>query len=344
MPDPTKDNEDGELAVTYFGDMPDGTRIERLTLQGGGLTASILTYGTVVQDLRLEDHDHALVLGFESFAPYLTQSPYFGATAGRCANRIRGGHLELDGKVFQLDRNFIGKHSLHGGAASFGKRVWSIEAQSSNQLSLTLNAKDGEMGYPGNMTARVTYALLDGGVLDIEMEARSDAPTLCNLAHHSYFNFGSADISDYLLSVDAGYFLPVDDELIPTGETRSVADTVFDFRSPHPIRQAHPVDHNYCLSERRTKIRTVATLRDVTSGVTMQLRTTEPGLQVYDGAKLDIEAKGLDGRTMKAYSGIALEPQVWPDANNQSHFPQAVLRPGEIYKQHTQYIFSKDTT
>jgi aldose 1-epimerase len=176
------------------------------------------------------------------------------------------------------------------------------------------------------------------------MQAETDAPTLCNLAHHSYFNLGGETISDHLLKVDAESYLPVDDELIPTGEERPVAGTRFDFRTSAPVRQAHPVDHNFCLSRERRPLRSVAWLENPATGVGLELRTTESGLQVYDGAKINVDLPGLTGQSMRAHAGIALEPQVWPDANHHPGFPQAVLRPGERYAQQTQYIFSKDPT
>ncbi len=329
--------------MTRFGEMPDGTPVERVTLRGGGLTANVLSYGAVLQDLRLEGCDAPLVLGFDSFAPYLTHSPYFGATAGRCANRIRDGHLELDGQTWQLDRNFLGKHMLHGGSAGMGKRVWRIEAVAADSVTLAITLEDGEMGFPGRLEARVTFALLARGVFDIRMEAETDAPTLCNLAHHSYFALGAETISDHLLEVDAESYLPVDADLIPTGEIRPVAGTGFDFRKPAPIRQAHPVDHNFCLAAARRRLTRVARLENPGNGLAMELRTTEPGLQVYDGSKIDIDLPGLAGQPMRRHAGIALEPQTWPDANHHDNFPGAVLRPGERYRQHTQYIFSKDT-
>lgn len=330
---------------TVFGTMPDGTEVEKLTLQGGGLTASFLTYGAVLQDLRLEGHGRPLVLGFPEFAPYLTHSPYFGATAGRCANRIRDGHVELDGKARQLDRNFLDKHTLHGGVDGVGKQVWQVAAYSDKALTLEITLPDGHMGFPGNLKSSVTFTLIDGGVLDIVIEAETDAITLCNFAHHSYFNLdGSETVSDHILSIKSDQYLPVDDELIPTGELRDAAGTPFDFRSPARFGQAHPIDHNFCLSDGREALRSVAVLQSPKSGVTMECRTTEPGLQLYDGAKIDIALPGLMGKPMGAYAGIAMEPQVWPDANHHDVFPSAILHPGETYRQHTQFVFARTET
>ncbi|PIV73130.1 MAG: hypothetical protein COW55_14135 [Rhodobacteraceae bacterium CG17_big_fil_post_rev_8_21_14_2_50_65_11] len=326
--------------MSNFGTMPDGTPVERVTITGGGLTARVLSYGAVLQDLRLAGHAAPLVLGFDHFAPYLTHSPYFGATAGRCANRIRDGHLELDGQHYQLDRNFLGKHTLHGGARSMGKRVWRVEDRAKDSVLLSIRLEDGEMGFPGALAARVQFALKPGGVFEVLMQAETHAPTLCNLAHHSYFNLGGHSIAGHLLRIDADQYLPVDAEMIPTGEERSVAGTRFDFRTLRPVAQAAPLDHNFCLSRGREALRAVAWLKNPDSGVQMELRTTEPGLQVYDGSRIDIALPGLTGQPMHGFAGVALEPQIWPDANHHPAFAQAVLRPGESYRQLTQYIFS----
>ncbi|PSL18441.1 aldose epimerase family protein [Shimia abyssi] len=328
-----------------FGTMPTGETVHRLRLEGGGLTAHVLTYGAVLQDLRLEGHDAPLVLGFPEFAPYLDRSPFFGAIAGRYANRIADGHLEIDGATHQLACNFLGKHCLHGGLDSMGKRLWQVQEHSASHVVLTHELPDGHMGFPGALTARVTIRVLDGGVLDFVMEAETDAPTLCNLAHHSYFVLDDGrTISEHLLKVDTGQYLPVDGELIPTGEVRDVDGTSFDFRAFARLKQAHPVDHNFCLSQKRGAIRPVAWLKSQRSGVSMECRTTEPGLQIYDGANINIDLGGLSGEPMGAYAGLAMEPQVWPDANHHAHFPQAILRPDERYRQHTQFVFLKENT
>jgi aldose 1-epimerase len=332
--------------LEVFGETDSGEKVHRVKIEGGGLTAHFLTYGTVLQDFRLEGHEPSLVLGFEQFPAYLTKSPYFGATAGRCANRIRDGHFEHQGKVYQLDRNFLGKHHLHGGAKSMGKRLWAIKTCAQDSVTFEIDLLDGEMGYPGNVKAAATFQLLENGTLDIQYRAEVDTPTLISFAHHSYFNLdGSETILDHELCVSARRFLPVDNELIPTGEQRQVEGTVFDFRTPKPIGKASnycPVDHNFCLSKDRQKLREVASLSSPKSKVHMRCLTTEPGLQVYDGAKIDIDTPGLDGFKMSKHAGIALEPQVWPDATHHATFPSALRYPDEPYQQHTQYIFKKE--
>ncbi|EPX81758.1 aldose epimerase family protein [Litoreibacter arenae] len=326
-----------------FGEMPDGSPVQRHRIEGGGLVAHVLSYGAVVQDLRLEGHDGPLVLGFEEFAPYLTDSPYFGAVVGRCANRIGGGRFELDGVAHQLDLNLNGRHHSHGGSKGVGKRNWIVESVAANSLTLRIDLADGEMGYPGNTTARCTYSCLEGGVFDIRLEAETDAPTLCNFAHHSYWNLdGGATTEDHVMQVDADRMTVVDADFIPTGEARDVTGTRYDFRTERPIRDEVFIDHNLCLSDTRQPLRRIGHLRSLKSGVEMQMRSTEPGLQVYDGYKLAVGPRGLGGRSYGASAGVALEPQVWPDAINNDSFPSAVLRPGETYRQQTQFSFNKE--
>ncbi|WP_281857698.1 aldose epimerase family protein [Litoreibacter halocynthiae] len=322
--------------------MPDGSAVLKHRISGGGLVADVLSYGAVLQDLRLEGHEAPLVLGFESFAPYLTDSPYFGAIAGRCANRIGNGTFEIEGKPFQVDRNFNAQHHLHGGSAGVGKRNWTVEHVGPDRVTLRIDLADGEMGYPGNMEARCTYSCLAGGVFDVKIEAETDAPTLCNFAHHSYWNLdGGQDTREHVMQVDADRMTIVDDGFIPTGESRDVSGTRYDFRTERPIHDKVFIDHNLCLSDERQTIRRIGSLRSFASGVSMEMRSTEPGLQVYDGFKLSVKPTGLGGRVYDANSGVALEPQIWPDAINHEGFPNAVLRPGETYKQHTQFAFTK---
>jgi aldose 1-epimerase len=331
-----------------FGITAKGETVERVTIHGGGLTANILTWGAVIQDLRLEGHSAPLVLGFESFDDYPLLSPYFGATPGRCANRIAHGRFELDGETYQLECNERGLTHLHGGSDGMGKSNWTIVALEHDRVVLDICDPAGRAGYPGEVTTRATYQLLPGGTLSVIYESTTDAPTLVNVCQHSYFNLdGSPDILDHDVMIAADHYLPVDDKLIPTGQQQAVTDTPFDFRKMHSIRRQDngtqvPFDHNFCLSPARGAKRSVALARSVTSGVTMEVRTTEPGVQLYAGVYLDIPVPGLEGRTYGPYAGFCLETQVWPDAINQSGFPSAVLRPGEVLRQETDYVFSKE--
>ena len=322
--------------------MPDGEDVLRHRITGGGLSADILSYGAVLQDLRLAGHEPPLVLGFDEFAPYLSDSPYFGAIAGRCANRIGDGRFSIDGITYQADQNFLGQHLLHGGSKGIGKRNWRVEEVNSATVRLGISLEDGEMGFPGAMEISVTYALQDDGVFDILMTATTDKPTLCNLAHHSYWNLdGGPTTDDHILQVDADRFTAIDEAFIPTGHAQDVTGTRFDFRETRPIADSEIIDHNLCLSDAQRSLRNIGSLQSSKSGITMQMRTTEPGLQVYDGFKLDVSPPGLDGRNYAKNAGVALEPQAWPDGINHDGFPNMVLRPGETYIQHTQFAFSK---
>lgn len=323
----------------------DGAPVHRVAIAGGGLTAHVLTWGAVLQDLRLHGHDAPLVLGFDAFDAYPVHSPYFGATAGRCANRIRDGRFTLGGTKFQADRNAAGGHCLHGGSRGIGKRLWTLSDVRDDAVELTINVEDGEMGFPGAMEIRAAISLPGDGTLDIRYEATTDAQTLCNIAHHSYFALDdTGDIRDHRLTVAADSYLPTDDTFCPTGEVRPVAGTPWDFRNGQTISDAGeggPIDANFCLSDDRAPIRQVARVDSAASGVGMDIRTTEPGLQVYDAARIDVPVPGLGGRRMGNYAGLALEPQVWPDAINHPDWPQPVLRPGDTYRQHTQFVFDK---
>lgn len=317
--------------------------MQTYTLSAHGLTAKFMPWGAVLMDLRLEGHDAPLVLGFEDTALYPEHSRYFGATAGRVANRIGQGRFTLDGQTYQVDQNFQGTHVLHGGSAGIGKREWEVAAATQDQIILTIALADGEMGFPGNMTVQAHFELRPDACLRVSYTAVSDAPTLCNLAHHTYWALDdSGGLDHHHLQLNASRYTGVDAEFIPTGITPAVDETRFDFRAGRPLLEPdQPIDHNLCLSMDRAALRDVGRLWSERSGVAMEIATTEPGIQVYDGAKLDVPVPGLEGRRYGPHAGVALEPQVWPDAINHAHFPSAVLRPGETYEQITEFRFSK---
>lgn len=334
---------DGEV----FGATEEGEAVQRFSITGGGLEAQIMTWGATLQDLRLAGHEPPLVLGYERFEDYPACSPYMGATVGRCANRIRDGRFTIAGKRHQADANFLGKHALHGGSKGFATRVWDVALHGRDYVTLSLHATDGEMGFPGAIDITCTYRLKIPGTLSIEFVATADEPTLCNLAHHSYFNLddgGSGDILDHRLMLNASAYLPVDDEMIPTGLVQPVDGTPFDFRFAREIRmeiegEQLPYDHNFCLTAARGPLHQAAWVQGAASGVEMEVWTTEPGVQFYAGHKVARDAIGHDGRRYRAHAGFCLEPQVWPDSPNRPYFPQAILWPGEIYRQTTEYRF-----
>lgn len=333
-----------------FGDTAHGARVTAVTLRGGGVTLEALDWGCVVRDLRLDGVDHPLVLGLNTMEDYEQRSPFFGAIAGRFANRIAQGRFTLDGCEHALVRNEGGVNHLHGGAApaSFGKRPWTLEAATEETACFTLCSPDGDGGYPGTLTARARYTLPGDGVFRVELTAETDAPTLVNLTNHSYFNLdGAATIDDHVLEIAADAYLPVTADLIPTGNVLSVDGAPYDFRTPRrlargPGEDTALRDTNFCLAAAASQaLRFAARLAAPASGVVMETWTTEPGLQFYDGAKIAVGAPGLDGRTYGARAGLCLEAQRWPDAPNHRHFPSAVVRPGEVYRHVTEYRFAR---
>jgi aldose 1-epimerase len=330
-----------------FGTTDKGETVYRVRITGGGLTASVITWGAVIQDLRLEGHQPPLVLGFDTFDLYPLHSPYFGATPGRCANRIGDGRFTLDGKQYQLELNERGVTHLHGGLDGLGRSNWSILEHAPDRVVLGIVDPDGRAGYPGNCTVTATYQLKEHGVLSVTYESTTDAPTLANVCQHSYFNLdGREDALSHDIMIAADHLVAVDDRQIPTGELMAVADTPYDLRDMGPMKRFKGpeqvlFDHNYCLSPQRVEKRAVALARSLHSGVTLEVRTTEPGLQFYAGFKVNVAVPGLEGRSYGPFAGFCLETQTWPDAVNHAGFPGAILRPGQLLRQETDYVFSK---
>lgn len=339
------------MTTTRFGVLEDGSAVDRIVITDGVVEAAILTWGAVIQDLRLlgPEGPHRVVLGLETIEDYVAVSPYFGAIAGRYANRIADGRFSLDGVEHRLTLNEAGRTHLHGGFRGFAQRVWKLVETDPTSVTLGLVSPDGEEGYPGRVEATCRYALVPGattgeGRLRIEIAATTDAPTLVNLAAHSYFDLdGAGDSSGHILEVPAEHYTPVDDRLIPTGEIAPVAGTRFDFRSARPVH-ADPddpgYDHNFVIGRDRFAEPVLhARLTGPATGTTLEVHSTEPGLQVYDGSGLGLDRPGLGGRRYGRRAGLCLEPQVFPDSPNRPDFPSAVLRPGETYRQVTEYRF-----
>lgn len=344
------------MSVRAFG-LAGDTPVEEITLtNAAGAVAKVITYGAVVRDLIVPRPDGKLqrvVLGLETIEDYLAHSPHFGAIAGRFANRIRGGRFMLDGEPHQLPLNQDGRHSLHGGGQGFGKKPWRLVARDDASVTLALVSPAGEAGYPGTLTTTCRYTLTEGNALRVELFAFTDAPTILNLCHHSYFNLdGGADILDHDLTVRANLMTPVDSDLIPDGSLAPVSGTPFDFRRARPVRLTGRdgarfwYDHNFVLRRDRRETGTdgfdlahAATLASRRSGLQMEVWSTEPCLQVYDGFKLNLPVKGLDGAAYGPNAGICLEPQHAPDSPNLPHLPSTVLRPGDLYRQVTEYRF-----
>jgi aldose 1-epimerase len=346
------------IAKSSFGRAGD-RMVDAYTLTNAhGIEVRIITYGAAITSLKTPDragHFKNIVLGFDTLEPYLAGVPYFGATVGRYANRIANGRFVLDGKTHSLPQN-DGPNSLHGGTRGFDKRVWSAQPSRSPQgpaLTLTYVSADGEEGYPGTLTAHVTYTLGDDDTLAIAFQATTTAPTPVNLANHAYFNLTgdpTRTILDHVLTIEADRFTPVNATLVPTGELRAVAGTPFDFRKPTAIgvrieaadeqlRLGHGYDHNWVLTKPQAGTMTLAAaLSDPESGRSLELRTTQPGLQFYSGNFLDGKPAGK-GTVFAHRTGLCLETQHFPDSPNQPSFPSTILRPGEIYSENTVLAF-----
>ncbi|MGP4110468.1 aldose epimerase family protein [Streptomyces sp. 4N509B] len=339
-----------------FGRLADGTEVHRWTLSNGGTRVKVLSLGGIVQSLELPDRAgrYANVsLGFDTLDPYVTDSPYFGALIGRYGNRIAEGRFTLDGTTYQLPLN-DGPNSLHGGDIGFDKRVWEVTPSGRSALVLRYVSPDGEMGYPGTLDVEVTYTVTDDGALRIDYLATTDAPTVVNLTSHIYFNLageGSGGVHDHRLRIAASRFTPVGATLIPTGELADVAGTPFDFRRTkavgRDIRVSHPqvlhgqgFDHNFVLDKGITEEpEPAASVHEPISGRTMDVATTEPGLQFYSGNFLDGTLVGTSGLTYRQGDALCLETQHFPDSPNQPGFPSTVLRPGDTYRSTTVHTF-----
>ena len=325
----------------YFGET-DGQEVRLYTLTNNrGLEISITNYGGAVVSLKAPDRNGSfadVVLGFDTLEEYVRNPRYFGGLIGRHANRIGVGKFVLNGSVIQLTQN-NGANHLHGGAKGFDKRVWKV-VDHDTRLHLEYFSRDGEEGYPGDLKANVTYTLSDENELEIDYTATSDRDTIVNLTNHSYFNLaGGGDILSHELTLHAGGFTPVSNDLIPTGEIEPVENTRMDFRQSRPIASGG-YDHNFVLSEYNGSLRPAARLYEPRSGRVLEILTTQPGIQFYSGNFLDGSFNGKGGAVYHQYAGLCLEPQHFPDAPNHQNFPSTVLRAGEVYKHVSVYRFS----
>jgi aldose 1-epimerase len=342
-----------------IGKTNDGVAVDQYNLTNStGTTARIITYGAILTELDVPDRDGKLgdvVLGFDNLKDYLEKNPFFGAIAGRVANRIAKGKFTLDGKEYKLAVN-NGPNALHGGLKGFDKVVWKTEPEEVRDgaaVKLTYVSKDGEEGYPGNLTATVVYTLTNDNALRIDYTATTDKATPVNLTNHTYFNLAGAkseDILDHELMIAADKYTPADDTLIPTGEIKPVKNTPIDFTKPRRIGERidqlkdYPgggYDHNFVLNNSgKAEPALAARASDPKTGRMMEMYTTEPGVQFYTGNYLDGKLTGQGGAVYKKHAGFCLEAQHFPDAVHHDNFPSIVLKPGETYKQTTIYKFS----
>lgn len=311
-------------------------------ITAGQLRAKLIPFGASLQELYFDPTPHSLVLGLTNEADYAGHGAHLGANAGRYANRIAQGCFSLNGTNYQLDRNEMGKHCLHGGAQGTGVTLWQVTHHSEDTLMFALEEPDGWMGFPGALSATLTYQVTADNRLSLTFDATCSEDSIVNFAHHSYFNLANeADISAHQLTIHADHYLPVDDENIPTGEVANVAGTPFDLRH-HRLLGTDQFDHNFCLTDHGGALREVAQLSSDTSGITMRVASDQPGLQCYTGDHLAIAAPTCHDRPYQARAGLCLEPQHWPDAPNHPSFPQATLRKGTRYHQRCDFSFSHE--
>jgi aldose 1-epimerase len=349
---------EAETKVTSqpFGKLPDGTAVEIFTLSDGPFQAQIATYGGIVVSLKTPDRNGKaddVVLGFDDINGYYANfnghsDAFFGALIGRYANRIAHGTFTLDGKTYRLPLN-DGANSLHGGPHGFNNVVWKAKPIA-NGVELTYSSKDGEAGYPGDLTATVRYILIKGE-LRIEYSATTNKNTVVNLTNHSYFNLaGKGNILDHQLILHASRFTPVDGGLIPTGELKPVESTPFDFRKPTAIgarisasdeqlHLGHGYDHNWVLDSSGGKLAEAAELYDPGSGRVLKVLTDQPGIQFYSGNFLDGSIQGR-GKSFEQHAALCLETQHFPDSPNHPDFPATELKPGQRYRTITVFSFS----
>ena len=350
MPRPTVTRE-------AFGALPDGRAVELFTLTNAhGVRVRAMTYGATIVSLETPDRDGRLgdvVLGYPSLDGYLAASPYFGAVVGRYGNRIAGARFTLDGTTYRLAAN-DGPNHLHGGVQGFDKVLWAGDTASTDStvaVTFAYSSPAGEEGYPGTLTVAVRYTLGNDDALRVDYQATTDAATPVNLTQHSYFNLaGAGEILGHVLTVAADRYTPVDSTLIPTGALAPVDGTPFDFRTPTAIgaridldheqlRRGRGYDHNWVLNRTDSGLALAARVTEPTSGRTLTISTTEPGIQFYSGNFLDGSIRGKDGRRYAHRSGFCLETQHYPDSPNQPGFPSTILRPGATYRSTTVFAF-----
>jgi aldose 1-epimerase len=353
----------GDVQRKPFGQMPDGTAVEAITLSNAkGIKATILTLGASVQSLIAPDRSGKpadVVLGYDTLAGYIAKPNFFGATVGRVANRIAKGRFTLDGKSYQTPVN-DGPNALHGGTKGFDKVVWTVvSTKGGAKPSVTLRyvSPDGDQGYPGQLTTTATYSLDDKGDLAVDYSATTDKPTVVNLSNHTYWNLNgegsAAGAMGLKMMIPAEAYTPTDATAIPTGEFRPVAGTPFDFRTPtaiglrvrdgkdEQIRFGRGYDHNWVVTRTKPKaMQLMARVEDPLSGRVMEVLSDQPGIQFYSGNFLDGTITGKSGHIYREGDCVVLEPQMFPDTPNRPEFGSVRLNPGQTYANHIVYRFS----
>jgi aldose 1-epimerase len=321
--------------MTPFGTLPDGRAVHSITLAEGDLTVRLLTLGATLNDVRLQGVPHSLTLRSDDPADYLGPMLYFGGIVGPVANRMRGAQARIGGFVHNFEANQSGRHILHSASAGTHLKIWEVTEETPTAATFALTLPDGEGGFPGTrrLTARFTVAA--PATLRLDLQMTTDATTIANVVNHSYWNLdGTPTWEGHSLRIAADAILPVDADVIPTGEVLPVAGTPYDFRSARTFAPGTPaLDHNFCLSDAPMGLRDVLTLTG-RSGVSMTIATTEPGVQVYDGGHTRRPGGQL-------HEGFAIEPQHWPDTPANPHFPPITLLPGETLHTTTEWRFTR---
>lgn len=343
------------VSLSPFGSLPDGREVQQVCLQNGnGTQVCVLTYGATIRSFVFDGVD--VVLGFDTIEGYLSQTrSYLGATVGRYANRICGGRFSLGGRTFDVGCNEPGRGHLHGGVEGFDRRLWDCEVIARGEepcVTFSLLSPDGDQGYPGTLRLRLSLLLTKADVLRLQYEAQSDQDTVLNVTQHSYFNLaGGGDVLDTELMIPAHAIVPVDEQMIPTGELMPVRGTPFDFLSPKPIgrdidadhpqlRLTHGYDHNFVLGQPGVRKHAVSAVSP-RSGLRLDCFTDQPGLQLYTANGLNLPA-GKGGVPLRPRTGFCLETQHYPDSPNQPAFPSTLLRAGETFHSVTEYRVSQD--
>ena len=350
---------DSGLLQSNFRTEVDGKKTDLYILRNkNNMEVCITNFGGRIVSVMVPDKDGQMrdvVLGFDSIQYYISKPSDFGASIGRYANRINQGKFTLDGVEYQLPRNNYG-HCLHGGPQGFQYRVYDAVQLNPQELQLTYVAKDGEEGFPGNITCKVLMKLTDDNAIDIQYEAETDKPTIVNMTNHSYFNLDgdAGSNAEHLLTIDADYYTPVDSTFMTTGEIVPVEDTPMDFRTPMPVgerindfdfvqlKNGNGYDHNWVLNAKGDINRRAASLKSQKTGIVLDVYTNEPGVQVYAGNFLDGSLTGKKGITYNQRASVCLETQKYPDTPNKPEWPSAVLRPGEKYMSQCIFKFSVD--
>ena len=338
-----------------FGTTPGGAAVDRYTIiNAHGVSVSIISYGAVLQSVRVPDRDGKLgnvTLGYDALADYLDDGEFLGRTVGRFANRIGGAVFTLDGVRYELSANEPPNH-LHGGPAGFHQKAWVGSVVDDQCVVMRCESADGEAGFPGNVSAAAMYTLTDGNELTMSFEATTDAPTHVNMTNHAYWNLagaGNGNVLEHMLQIEADDYVEVDEGLIPTGALSPVAGSALDFRLPHivgerltdaPLAARWQRGYDHCFVFRQGDgLKPAATVYEPQGGREMRVFTTQPAAMFYTGNNLAV-TNGAGGRTFERYGGLCIETQRHPDAPGKPNFPSTVLRPGETYREQTVFRFS----